>query len=236
VTVSACLVDVYDTILNSDFTARVRALTAFAGVDAGRWLQEWGKTGDERGRGELNMADSFARTLLACGIEPAPGLVRELVRRDAELLLHSTSVYDDTAEFFAALRARRIRSALVSNCSETTRPLLEQLGLTPLADAVILSFEVGSLKPSPEIYLSALDELGVAPADAVMIDDQARFCAGAQAVGASAIQIARADLGKPVADSGFPLVRTLPEALEALEELAALGASGGPGALGLLDG
>jgi putative hydrolase of the HAD superfamily len=213
VTVNACLVDVWDTILTADFKARIRALTAFIGVDFDVWLEEWGKTVDERGRGKLTMAESFALTLLACGIEPAPGLVAELIRRDAGLLLDGTTVYDDVAGFFAALRARGIRSALVSNCSESTRPLLEGLGLVPLADAVILSCEVGSLKPSPEIYRSALEELGVAPADAVLIDDQLRFCVGAEAVGASAIQIARPDLGKPVVHSGFPVVGSLPEAL-----------------------
>ena len=212
-TVRACLVDVYDTILSDNFMARVRALTAFADVDFDRWLGEWDKTLDDRGRGKLTLAECFARTLLACGIEPAPGLVSELVRLDAELLLDGARVYADTAPFFAALRARGIRSALVSNCSASTRPMLEQRGVIQLADSVILSFEVGSVKPSAEIYLSALEELGVAPADAVMIDDQARFCAGAEAVGVRAIQIARADLGKPAANSGFPLVRTLPEAL-----------------------
>src|SRR5215472_12689788 len=101
--------------------------------------------------------------------------------------------------------------------------MLEQRGLTQLADSVILSFEVGSVKPSPEIYLSALEDLGIAPADAVMIDDQARFCAGAEAVGVRAIQIARANLARPVANSGstvansgFPVVRTLPDALALL--------------------
>jgi HAD superfamily hydrolase (TIGR01509 family) len=213
VAVRACLVDVYDTILSDNFKARVGALTRLADVDFDRWLEEWDKTLDDRGRGKLTLAESFTRTLLACGIEPTPALVSELVRRDAELLLDGSRVYDDTAPFFAALRAHGIASALVSNCSQSTRPMLERRGLVQLADSVILSFEVGSVKPSPEIYLSALEELGVAPADAVMIDDQARFCAGAQAVGIRAIQIARADLGKPVTGSGFPVVRTLPEAL-----------------------
>jgi len=223
VTVRACLVDVYDTILSDNFRARVGALTAFAGADFDRWLDAWDKSLDDRGRGKLTLADAFTQTLLACGIEPAPGLVCELVRRDVELLRDGSHVYDDTAPFFAELRARGIASALVSNCSESTRPMLEQRGLTQLADSVILSFEVGSVKPSPEIYLSALEDLGIAPADAVMIDDQARFCAGAEAVGVRAIQIARANLARPVANSGstvansgFPVVRTLPDALALL--------------------
>ena len=68
------------------------------------------------------------------------------------------------------------------------------------------------MKPSREIYISALEELGVAPADAVMIDDQPAFCAGAEAVGVRAILITRGDLDGQVRGSGFPVVRSLPEA------------------------
>ena len=61
----------------------------------------------------------------------------------------------------------------------------------PLVDAVVLSCEVGSAKPSPEIYVTALADLGVAAADAVFIDDQPTFCMGAEAVGVRPIQIVR---------------------------------------------
>jgi putative hydrolase of the HAD superfamily len=207
--IRACLVDVYDTILTADFRARMAALTSFAGVDLGTWLEEWLKTGDDRGRGRLSMAGSFAVTLRACGLEPEPALVGELVRMEARLLREGARLYEDTVPFLGKLRSRGILIALVSNCSQNTRQMLEHLGVIPLADSVILSCEAGSLKPSAEIYLGALKALGVAPADAVMIDDQAGFCAGAEAVGIRAIQIARPDLGKQAAESGFPVVRSL---------------------------
>jgi putative hydrolase of the HAD superfamily len=79
----------------------------------------------------------------------------------------------------------------------------------PLADAAILSCEVGSAKPSPEIYDAALEDLGVAAADAVMIDDQPDFCAGAEAVGIRAIQIVRPELDGRVLKAGYPLVESL---------------------------
>jgi putative hydrolase of the HAD superfamily len=207
--VRACLVDVYDTILTSDYQARRRALTSFAGAGPDVWEHEWLKTAHDRGTGRLSMAAAFAQTLSACGIEPVPPLVAELVRMDAELLVAGTSLYDDTAVFFAKLRSRGLLIALVSNCSQSTRQMLEHLGVVSLADSVILSCEVGSLKPSPGIYVSALDALGVAAADAVMIDDHARFCVGAQALGMRAIQIARPGVRIPADDAGFPVVTSL---------------------------
>ncbi len=206
---SACLVDVYNTILDSDFDARVRVLTGFVGVDSGAWLAEWLKTRFERDRGKLTVAGSFAQTLPALGIEPRPELVADLVRMDAELMRELTHVYDDTVPFLTRLRSRGILIALVSNCADTTRPMLDDLGLIPLADSVILSCEVGSAKPAPEIYVSALEDLGVAATDAVMIDDQRDFCVGAEAVGMRAIQVVRGDLDGQAPGPGFPVVRSL---------------------------
>jgi putative hydrolase of the HAD superfamily len=214
--VVACLVDVYDTIVNSDFEPRVRAVSALAGVDTDVWMREWAKTGDERGRGKLSMADSFALTLPVCGVDPTPELVSALVATDARVLHEDSRLYDDAVPFFGKLRSRGIGIALVSNCSDNARSMLEKLGVLALVDAAVLSCEVGSLKPSREIYLSALDDLGVAAADAVMIDDQVRFCVGAEAVGIRAIQIVRANHHGEIADSGFPVVRSLLDTLPLL--------------------
>jgi len=191
-------------------------MTALTGVDADAWVGEWAKTNDDRARGKLSMADAFALTLRACGIDPRPELVGELVSQDSRLLSEDSRMYDDTVAFLGELRSRGIGTALVSNCSENTRPMLEGLGIFPLVDAAVLSFEVGSIKPSPEIYLSALDDLGVAAADAVMIDDQLRFCVGAEAIGVRAIQIVRAHHHGEVAESVFPVVRSLIDALPLL--------------------
>jgi len=207
--VRACLVDVYDTIVNSRFESRLRDVAAFAGVDADAWLAGWVKTRTERDLGTLSVADSVASALLACGIDPTPELVDTLVSKDAELLRQQVRLFDDSVQFLAGLRASGMAIALVSNCGDSTRALLDYLGVIPLADAVVLSCEVGSMKPSPDIYLTALEDLGVVAADAVMIDDQPSFCAGAEAVGVRAIQIARPELNGQVPRSAFPHVRSL---------------------------
>ena len=207
--VRACLVDVYDTIVNSRFETRLRDVAAFAGVDTDLWLAGWMKTRTERDLGTLSVADSVAQTLLACGIEPTPELVDTLVRKDIELLRQQVRVFDDSVPFLTGLRASGMAIALVSNCGDTTRQLLDYLGIIPLADAVVLSCEVGSMKPSPDIYRTALEELGVAAADAVMVDDQPSFCAGAEAVGVRAIQIVRHNLDGQVPKQGFPVVHSL---------------------------
>ena len=209
--VRACLVDVYDTILRSAFVDRVTAQAESLGVSVEDWLAELEKTRLDRDRGKLTTAAAYDQALRGLGIEPAPGLVDDLAQRDVEFTRAHTRLFDDTVPFFEWLRSEGILIALVSNCADTTRGLLEYLGMIPLVDAVVLSCEVGSAKPSPEIYVTALADLGVAAADAVFIDDQPTYCMGAEAVGVRPIQIAR-DHGNGVTAApgwDFPVVHSL---------------------------
>lgn len=212
----ACLIDIYDTILVSRFEARVEALVGPLGIPVGDWLVAWDKLREDRDRGRVTTAASFARTLPAFGIEPAPDLVADLVRRDMEFSRASIRLCDDTVPFLQRLRSEGVLTALVSNCADSTRAQLEYLGIIPQVDAVVLSCEVGSVKPYPEMYATALDELGVAAVDAVFIDDQPTFCVGAEAMGIRPIQIARGQAAGYVSEWNFPVVHSLFDVLSLL--------------------
>ncbi len=210
--VRACLIDVYDTILTSLFVPRVAALVEPLGIGLDDWLAEWDTMREDRDRGKMTVAQSFERTLRALGREPAPDLVADLSRRDAEYSREHVRLCDDTVPFLTWLRSRGTVTALVSNCADHTRAQLDYLGVIAQVDAVVLSCEVGSMKPYPEMYATALDELGVAAVDAVFIDDQPTFCVGAQAVGMRPIQFARGEMSGYSSRWDFPVVRTLTEA------------------------
>lgn len=207
--VGACLIDVYDTILTSHFVSWMESLVEPLGVPVDDWLAEWEKIREDRDRGKITIAGSFARVLPVFGLAPEPALVADLTRRGEDLARANMRVCDDTVPFLAWLRSRGVRTALVSNCEESTRPRLAELGITSLVDAVVLSCEVGSIKPFPEIYFTALEELGVAAVDAVFIDDQPTYCVGAEAVGVRPIQIARGEPDGYASQWSFPVVHSL---------------------------
>jgi len=54
-------------------------------------------------------------------------------------------------------------------------------------DEVVISAEVGLHKPQPEIFRLAAERLSVAPEDCVFVDDLRENCAGAEAVGMTAV-------------------------------------------------
>ena len=71
------------------------------------------------------------------------------------------------------------RSLWSATAPTTPAALLESLGRAAGGRGGAL-LRRGSAKPSPEIYVSALDDLGVAAADAVMIDGQVKYLVGAE--------------------------------------------------------
>ena len=214
-TIRACLVDVYDTILDSNLLDRGALIADLAGIPRAEWTRAWLGLARERDTGALTMAGAFTHALAACGRAPDPVLAEKLVAADAELLLARTSVYEDTAPFFEAARGQGIAIVLVSNCGYSTRPMLEAKGLLGLVDAVVLSCEVGTAKPDPEIYQIALRSLGVPAADAVFLDDQPGYCAGAAAVGVRPIQVVRSG-GSGTGDPRYTPVTSLAEVLPLL--------------------
>jgi HAD superfamily hydrolase (TIGR01509 family) len=205
----AFLVDVYETILTCDFEVLRNELPVIAGAEPHVWGAAFARAVPDLAHGRLAMAQAFEQILAACDIRPSPALVRELVRKDRELLAASSRLYDDAIPFLQMLRSSGVRVALVSNCIENTRPLPADLGISSLADAVVLSCEVGWAKPDPRIYRRALDQLGVIPSAAVFVDDQSACCAGAAAEGITALQIARGRAPLPAPVPGTQVIGSL---------------------------
>ncbi|WP_280251181.1 HAD family hydrolase [Nocardia abscessus] len=103
--------------------------------------------------------------------------------------------YPDSEAVLNHLAAQGVPVAVVSNIPFDIRPSFAARGWDRLVGAFTLSYEVGVMKPHPEIFHSALGELGVPAEAALMIGDSAEADGGAEAVG-----------------SRFALVQALPTA------------------------
>jgi len=96
----------------------------------------------------------------------------------------------------------RYRTGLLSNAWSDLRKYIENdWHIAGVFDDIIISAEVGLAKPDRRIYQLAIDRLGVAPEEAVFIDDVLGNVEGAQAAGLSAIKFQdphqiQLDLGK----------------------------------------
>lgn len=88
-------------------------------------------------------------------------------------------------DLVARLRAAGVPVALVSNAFG--RNGYAGVDLAALADAVVISSEVGVRKPSRRIYAAACDRLGIDPVQAVMIDDLQQNLDGAARLGIAGV-------------------------------------------------
>ncbi len=78
----------------------------------------------------------------------------------------------------------RVRLGLLSNAFSDLRQVITEVwGFSDVFETLVISAEVGIMKPDARIYHLALDRLAVRPDEAVFIDDFPRNVAGSQALG-----------------------------------------------------
>jgi HAD superfamily hydrolase (TIGR01509 family) len=83
----------------------------------------------------------------------------------------SWTPYPDTAAVLKGLSEAGVRTAVVSNIAFDIRPAFDAIGAREFVDEFVLSFEVGAIKPDQKIFGVALQRLGVAAEDALMVGD-----------------------------------------------------------------
>ncbi|MFO3796417.1 MAG: HAD family hydrolase [Anaerolineales bacterium] len=92
-------------------------------------------------------------------------------------------------DFIRSLRPT-FKTGLISNAWSDLRAYLQRMGIEDAFDTIIISAEVGLLKPDPRIYQLALEQLEVAPYEALFVDDFSKNIAAAKDLGMWALQFA----------------------------------------------
>ena len=90
-------------------------------------------------------------------------------------------------DFLRSLRPER-KVGLISNAWSGLRALITLQKIEDVFDEMIISAEVGLIKPDPRIFLLALEKLGALPEESVFLDDVLVNVEAARSVGMSAIQ------------------------------------------------
>ena len=163
--VRAVLLDLYDTLAWTQWPTMRAELEDRFGIGEADLLRAFTTTRQARSIGAYGTAEGdLAAVLEAAGVATDADLVHELNEARARALAENgIHLWEDSLPTLRELRARGLRTAIVSNCDHSTRPIVDELGLEREADAVLLSFEVGVAKPDPGIYRAALDALEAGP-------------------------------------------------------------------------
>jgi HAD superfamily hydrolase (TIGR01549 family) len=120
-----------------------------------------------------------------------PGMDEALSDALYQTTLDQWTAFEDARPVLEELKRRGRRIALVSNVGVDIRPVLVRGNLLDLFDAIILSCEVGSVKPQAAIFQRALEALGATPEQALMVGDNAHDDAGAARLGIRTLLLPR---------------------------------------------
>jgi putative hydrolase of the HAD superfamily len=93
-------------------------------------------------------------------------------------------------EFLRSLRPQR-RIGLISNAWSGLRDYISRSDFADVFDELVISAEVGLVKPDPRIYHLALDRLAVAPEESLFLDDMPANVQAALSIGMHAVQFIR---------------------------------------------
>lgn len=113
----------------------------------------------------------------------------EVMRRMAEHFSTELPVHEAALELVDAVRARGVRTALVTSSFRVlVDAALDRLGAHRF-DAVVTGDEVSRGKPHPEPYLTACARLGVAPERSVVVEDALHGVNAAEAAGCTVVAV-----------------------------------------------
>jgi putative hydrolase of the HAD superfamily len=213
--VSAVLFDLYDTLVCTEWPAVRSRIAEMFGVSPRDVMRGFIRTRDARGVGTFGSAEGdLAAVLHAAGAAPTDEQVRELTRVELETLVDGgVRLYEDALPALRELRRRGVSTAIVSNCDHLTRPIVDALGLEREVDAVVLSFEVGVMKPDARIFETALGRVGADAGTSTFVDDQPGYLDGAAVLGMRAVQILRPTDPDPLDAGPYPVIGDLREVL-----------------------
>lgn len=173
--VRAILFDFYDTLarLDPEKADPVRRQAAQRlGLPPEAYFEAWRRHVDAFMAGEVPSTEQFIRRVLAdLGREASAEAVAEAARLEEQARLRAVGLYPGARLVLRTLRRRGYRLGLVSNVSPLAARPIEGLRLRPYFDAVILSFEVGRLKPEPAVFELACRQVGVSPAECAFVAD-----------------------------------------------------------------
>jgi putative hydrolase of the HAD superfamily len=148
--------------------------------------QFWERTRTTLESGTL--ADLLATASLEVGLDVTDALLEEAATHHLDAWTPHIEHDPDAVAVLTELRARGLRTALLSNTHWPRafhEHFLERDGLASLLDARLYSSELQYMKPHPSVFTAALDAIGVSdPAKAVFVGDRPYDdISGAKAVG-----------------------------------------------------
>jgi HAD superfamily hydrolase (TIGR01549 family) len=190
----AVVFDLYETLVTQSGTVvpRAGALGESFGLEAIAYRREWKQLRPLALRGEM----TFQQALVEVGTRLGVAIPVERIQHacDERIRANRTVFQKADPELVALTRdlcERGVRLATISNCMAEDVVAWPQSAFAPQFQCAVFSYAARFVKPDPRVYLQAVDQLGVKPAEALYVGDGGDDeLAGAERAGLRAAQAA----------------------------------------------
>ena len=126
----AVLLDLYDTIVRSRWGLLSERITAELGIEKADLFRAYERTRAARGVGTYGSVQGDMTAIVeAVGVDPDPELIARLLELEREFSETGVELWEDSVPVVRELRAHGTGTALISNCSHSTRRIVDRLGI-----------------------------------------------------------------------------------------------------------
>ncbi len=190
--IKAVVFDLFETLItewgHEKYTKR--KMCADLGVDKDRFDVFWEEKEEDRYIGAIDFEGSILYAGNQLGVEiSVDTMAYVLNRRMTTKAACFEHIDPEVFRLLEELRAKGLRTAIVSNCSSEEVQVIRESELFRYFDEVVLSYEVHMKKPDHPIYEVAAKRLGVRPDECFFVGDGGSDeLPGAKNAGMTAIQ------------------------------------------------
>lgn len=168
--IRALVVDYGEVLCHPADPTGLAEMATYVGMTPESFLHAYWELREPYDRGVVPAAEYWNGVVGTAGIGLVDDQVRGLVERDIALW---TRLDPEMISWVEALAARGVRLGLLSNIvREIGAYMREEMTFLRRFVDITFSFEVGSVKPEPEIYRRALAGVGAAAHETLFVDDR----------------------------------------------------------------
>ena len=141
------------------------------GLSEEKYRSIWDGTEDDRTLGKRTFEETISEIMNANDIY-SKELLNKVVSKRKECKEKIFTTYGkEITDMLEALKENGLKIALISNCFDEEVGPIKNSRLFPYFDAVLLSYELGIMKPDLEIFRLALKKLKLDPGECIYVGD-----------------------------------------------------------------
>lgn len=133
----------------------------------------------------INFYKLFSENLPEIEIKNIEELARDIVYNTSKYVF-----YDDVKEVIPRLK-NKYKMAVVSDAWPSLENVFIDADMKKYFETIVISTQIGTLKPDPKMYETAIKSLDVNNSETIFIDDNINNCMGAEKIGIKSILMSR---------------------------------------------